>query len=98
MQTAKGKVYTGYWLNGKMFGDSVGMSLNQTERHIEKSPEEPPPKSQTLSLYEKPQTKLRPKVNNSNAKTISKSKSRSPGTFKSKSKSKKRLIQKSPER
>ena len=93
MQTTKGKVYTGYWLNGKMFGEN-GV-VNQTDRLVSKSPDDIADKSQTLSLYDKPTAKFKPKPN-SNGKTISKSKSRSPEAFKSKSK--KRLNQKSPER
>lgn len=94
MQTAKGKVYSGYWLNGKMFGENTEM--NQTERPAEKSSNEIATKSQTMSLHDKPTTKFKAKINNAVGRTISKSKSRSPGTFKSKSKSRKRLLSKSP--
>lgn len=32
MQTVKGKTYTGYWLNGKMFGENA--IANVTDRQI----------------------------------------------------------------
>jgi hypothetical protein len=35
MQTTKGKIFAGYWVNGKMFGDM--MAMNQTERVVDKS-------------------------------------------------------------
>jgi hypothetical protein len=97
MQTTKGKVFTGYWVNGKMFGDTIAM--NQTERVIDKSlPEEDlVEQSHTLSLYDK--IPMRFKANKPNGKSVSKSKSRSPKFFKN-MRSKKHLnhhsLEKSP--